>query len=108
MAGGTWSSQNKVLPGVYIRFKTGTSLGLTVGERGTATICEPMSWGPVAQVMEVAAGADMTPYTGYDITATQNRFLQEIFILPKLPFRLILLLPAAVQFFQESFILLLA
>lgn len=79
MAGGTWSSQNKVLPGVYIRFKTGTSLGLTVGERGTATICEPMSWGPVAQVMEVAAGADMTPYTGYDITAPQNRFLQEIF-----------------------------
>lgn len=79
MAGGTWSSQNKVLPGVYIRFKTGASLGLTVGERGTATICEPMSWGPVAQVMEVAAGADMTPYTGYDITAPQNRFLQEIF-----------------------------
>ena len=79
MAGGTWSSQNKVLPGVYIRFKTGTSLGLTVGERGTATICEPMSWGPVAQVMEIAAGADMTPYTGYDITAPQNRFLQEIF-----------------------------
>lgn len=79
MAGGTWSSQNKVLPGVYIRFKTGTSLGLTVGERGTVTICEPMSWGPVAQVMEIAAGADMTPYTGYDITAPQNRFLQEIF-----------------------------
>ena len=79
MAGGTWSSQNKVLPGVYIRFKAGTSLGLTVGERGTATICEPMSWGPVAQVMEIAAGADMTPYTGYDITAPQNRFLQEIF-----------------------------
>lgn len=79
MAGGTWSSQNKVLPGVYIRFKAGTPLGLTVGERGTVTICEPMSWGPVAQVMEIAAGADMTPYTGYDITAPQNRFLQEIF-----------------------------
>lgn len=79
MAGGTWSSQNKVLPGVYIRFKTGTPLGLTVGERGTVTICEPMSWGPVAQVMEISAGADMTPYTGYDITAPQNLFLQEIF-----------------------------
>ena len=47
MAGGTWTSQNKVLPGVYIRFKTGQALGLTVGDRGVVTICEPISWGPV-------------------------------------------------------------
>lgn len=79
MAGGTWQSQNKIRPGVYIRFKSTAGLGLNVGERGTVTICEPMSWGPVAQVMEIEAGADMTPYTGYDITAPQNRFLNEIF-----------------------------
>lgn len=79
MAGGTWTSQNKVLPGVYIRFKTGTALGLTVGERGVVTICEPMSWGPVGQVTEVTLTTDMTPITGYDITAPQNQFLQEMF-----------------------------
>ncbi len=79
MAGGTWTSQNKVRPGVYIRFKSTAGLGLTVGERGTVTICEPLSWGPVAQVMEIEAGTDMTPYTGYDITDSKNRFLQEIF-----------------------------
>lgn len=79
MAGGTWQSQNKIRPGVYIRFKSTSGLGLNVGERGTVTICEPMSWGPVAQVMEIEAGADTTPYTGYDITAPQNRFLNEIF-----------------------------
>ena len=79
MAGGTWTSQNKVLPGVYIRFKTGTALGLSVGERGVVTICEPMSWGPVGQVTTVTATTDMTPITGYDITAPQNLFLQEIF-----------------------------
>lgn len=79
MAGGTWTSQNKARPGVYIRFKSTGSLGLTVGERGTVTICEPLSWGPVGQVMEIEAGADMTPYTGYDITAPQCRFLNEIF-----------------------------
>lgn len=79
MAGGTWQSQNKIRPGVYIRFKSTAGLGLNVGERGTVTICEPMSWGPVAQVMEIEAGADTTPYTGYDITAPQNRFLNEIF-----------------------------
>ena len=79
MAGGTWTSQNKVLPGVYIRFKTGQALGLTVGERGVVTICEPMSWGPVGVVNTVTLTTDMTPLTGYDITAPQNRFLQEIF-----------------------------
>lgn len=79
MAGGTWSSQNKVLPGVYIRFKSTRGMGLTVGERGTVTICEPMSWGPVGQVMEVESGANMIPFTGYDITDPHNRFLQEIF-----------------------------
>lgn len=79
MPGGIWTSQNKVLPGVYIRFKTGTALGLTVGERGVVTICEPMSWGPVAQVTPVTLTTDVTPITGYDITAPQNRFLQEMF-----------------------------
>lgn len=79
MAGGNWSSQNKVLPGVYIRFTTGTALGLTVGERGVVTICEPMSWGPVGQVTTVTLTTDLTPITGYDITAPQNLFLQEMF-----------------------------
>lgn len=50
-----------------------------MGERGTVTICEPMSWGPVGEVMTVANGDDMTPYTGYDITNEKNRFLREIF-----------------------------
>lgn len=43
------------------------------------TICEPMSWGPVAQVTPVALTTDVTPITGYDITTPQNRFLQEMF-----------------------------
>lgn len=79
MAGGTWTTQNKVRPGVYIRFTTNRALGLTVGDRGTVTICEPMSWGPVGEVMTVANGDDMTHYTGYDITNEKNRFLREIF-----------------------------
>lgn len=79
VAGGTWTNQNKVRPGVYIRFRTGANLGLTVGERGVVAICEPLSWGPVGQVMTVESGANMTPFTGYDITNPKNRFLNEIF-----------------------------
>lgn len=80
MAGGTWTTQNKVLPGVYIRFKSAAALGLTVGERGIVTICEPMSWGPVAQVTEVTPDMDLTPITGYDITAPENLFIRQIFL----------------------------
>lgn len=77
---GTWTSQNKVLPGVYIRFTSNQGLGLTVGERGTVTICEPMSWGPVGVVQTVENGADTTPFCGYDITSPNAMFLQQIFL----------------------------
>lgn len=80
MPGGTWTSQNKVRPGVYIRFTSTQGLGLTVGERGVVAICEPMSWGPVGTVQTVEAGADTTPFCGYDITSPNARFLQQIFL----------------------------
>lgn len=80
MPGGTWTSQNKVRPGVYIRFTSTQGLGLTVGERGVVAICEPMSWGPVGSVQTVEAGADTTPFCGYDITSPNARFLQQIFL----------------------------
>lgn len=79
MAGGNWQTQNKVRPGVYMRFATGTAAGLNVGDRGTVTICEPMSWGEVAKVVEITPDMNLIPITGYDITAPQNRFLREIF-----------------------------
>ena len=80
MAGGTWTTQNKVRPGVYINFQTEGGMGLTVGNRGVAAICEPMSWGPVGQVMTIQAGEDTTPYCGYPITSPNALFLQQIFL----------------------------
>ena len=80
MPGGTWSSQNKVRPGVYIRFTSSQGLGLTVSDRGTVAICEPMSWGPVGVVQTVEAGANTTPFCGYDITSPNARFLEQIFL----------------------------
>lgn len=78
-AGGTWTVQNKVRPGIYFKFRSKNKQNLTVGDRGKVTICEPMSWGPVGKVMEIAAGDDLTPYTGYDITDAHNRFASMIF-----------------------------
>lgn len=77
---GTWTTQNKVRPGVYIRFASSQNAGLTVGDRGTVAICEPMSWGPVGQVMTVDIGADTTPFCGYPITDPNALFLQQIFL----------------------------
>ena len=71
-AGGTFTVQNKVRPGVYFRFRSKNKQDLTVGDRGIAALCEPLHWGPTAKVIEIDAGADMTVYTGYDITAPEN------------------------------------
>lgn len=79
MAGGNWTAQNKVRPGIYINFTSRGSAGLTPGSRGTLAACRALSWGPVGQLMTIGAGEKLTPYTGYDITAPQCRFLREAF-----------------------------
>lgn len=79
MAGGTWTTQNKKRPGVYIRFRSVGERRTAVGERGTVAICEALSWGPVGAVQTVEAGANPTPYTGYGAADPHNRFLTEIF-----------------------------
>ena len=79
MAGGTWTAQNKVRPGIYINFKTGTVPAAAPGTRGTVAIAEELSWGPVGQVMTINAGDDLTPFTGYAMTAPQSLFLREMF-----------------------------
>lgn len=81
MAGGTWTSQNKVLPGVYINVKTAPASQYTPGERGTVAICEPLSWGPASQILEIEAGADTFDLLGYDLNeAPQLLFLRQIFL----------------------------
>lgn len=78
MAGGTWTSQNKVLPGVYINVKSQGSITPNVGDRGTVAIAEPLSWGPTNVVQTIIPGEDLTPYIGYDETQPQAMFLREM------------------------------
>ncbi|WP_322201141.1 phage tail sheath C-terminal domain-containing protein [Acutalibacter intestini] len=79
MAGGTWETQNKPLPGVYLRFRTKAGLGLSVGQRGAVTICKAMSWGPVGVMEEVEPSTDPTPFCGYGAGRPEARFIREIF-----------------------------
>ena len=79
MAGGTWTSQNKKQPGVYINVKSSIAQAVSVGDRGVVAICEPLSWGPEGEIMTINVGDDFTPYIGYDSTNDKALFLREIF-----------------------------
>lgn len=77
MAGGNWTAQNKVRPGIYINFSSKGASSLTPGTRGTLAGIKPLSWGPVGQLMTIDSGADVTPFIGYGITTPQAGFLRE-------------------------------
>lgn len=53
MAGGTWTSQNKVRPGAYINFKAVPKPSMTVGDRGIMAIPLSLNWGATGQLIEV-------------------------------------------------------
>lgn len=77
MAGGTWTSQNKVLPGVYINTQSREAVNISIGDRGVVAIAKALSWGADG-VQEILPGADLTPYIGYDITNANALFLREM------------------------------
>lgn len=78
MAGGTWTSQNKVLPGVYINVQSQASVNISVGERGIVAIPKALSWGPVGAIQEITPGEDLTPYIGYTVADEAALFLREM------------------------------
>ena len=57
---GTWESQNKILPGAYINFRTNAPLSITPGDRGTVVLLQEMSVGTSGEI--------------YTITATENDY----------------------------------
>lgn len=81
MAGsGTWTAQNKVLPGVYINFTSNAGTRSTDTRTGTVTTAQLLSWGPAAEVMEITPETDTTKLTGYPLTDSNNLFLQQMFL----------------------------
>lgn len=58
MAGGIYSSMNKIRPGAYINFRTNQDEDTTIGTAGIVTMPLLLSWGPVGQLIEVT-GTDM-------------------------------------------------
>lgn len=78
MAGGTWTSQNKILPGVYINVQSRESVNVSIGDRGTVAIPKALSWGKPGEVVTILPGEALDQYIGYDITSANAMFLREM------------------------------
>ena len=56
MAGGVWTSQNKIRPGAYINFESARPVSIEVGDRGIATLAMELDWGADDKLIEVTLG----------------------------------------------------
>ena len=72
MAGGTWISENKVLPGVYINVKSQPNVTANVGDKGIVAIAKALSWGAPGEVVVITPGR-MSPRLWATTSAPQKR-----------------------------------
>lgn len=82
LGGGTWLTQNKVMPGTYINFTSLAKASATLSDRGIAAAPFILNWGPEGTVFEVTA-ADFQKNSkkifGYGYDADEMLNLREIF-----------------------------
>lgn len=83
LGGGTFTSQNKVLPGAYINFISSASANAELSERGIAAMPLELDWGPDGQVFTVT-NEDMQKNSiklfGYDYTHEKLEGLRDLFL----------------------------
>lgn len=79
LGGGTFTAMNKTLPGAYINFVS-TGSNVTLGERGTAVLALPLSWGAEGSFITIESGeftAKAQQLLGYDATAAELLAVRE-------------------------------
>lgn len=70
LGGGTFTAMNKTLPGAYINFVSAGN-NVTLGERGTAALALPLSWGKEGEFIVIESGeytAKAAEMLGYEPT----------------------------------------
>lgn len=82
LGGGTFTVQNKVLPGAYINFVSLAKASATLSDRGVATMPLELDWGAEGEVFEVT-NADFQKNSmkifGYDYTHAKLKGLRDLF-----------------------------
>ena len=52
---GTWETQNKVLPGAYLNFRTNAPISITPGDRGIVVILQEVTTGNKGDIYTITA-----------------------------------------------------
>ena len=82
LGGGTWTAQNKVLPGAYINFNSAPLASNIMAGRGVVTLPLILKWGP-AGVQEISYDdfrKDSQKLFGYEHDADEMKPLREVFL----------------------------
>ena len=83
LGGGTWTAQNKVLPGTYVNFVSVASASASLSDRGIVTMPLALDWGVEGEVFEVT-NEDFQKNTlkifGYEYTADEIKGLRDLFL----------------------------
>lgn len=80
--GGTWTAQDKRLPGTYINFVSASGNADATGERGVVACPIMMDWGPAGEVFDVTAGnlaKQSHKLFGYTADAEEMTDVYEVF-----------------------------
>lgn len=83
LGGGTFISQNKVLPGAYINFVSVAQASATLSDRGIVTMPLDLDWGAEGKVFEVTAEEflkNSMKYFGYAYTDDKMKGLRDLFV----------------------------
>ncbi|MFW8617759.1 phage tail sheath family protein [Enterococcus innesii] len=76
MAGGTWTTQNKVRPGAYINVRSNGGIGAAESISGVTALPLVLDFGPEEEVVTITAASDLTAF-GYDLNDPQLLLLRE-------------------------------
>ena len=81
--GGTWLTQNKILPGSYINFTSVSKASAALSDRGVAALPIALTWGVEGEVFEVTNGdfqKKSLPIFGFAYDAPEMLPLRELFL----------------------------
>lgn len=82
LGGGTFLTQNKVLPGSYINFISAAKASATLSDRGIAALAMELDWGVDGSVFTVEAAdfqKESLKIFGYDYTHEKLKGLRDLF-----------------------------
>ncbi|NFG22691.1 phage tail protein [Clostridium botulinum] len=82
LGGGTFLTQNKVLPGAYINFVSASKASATLSDRGYAALALELDWGPDDEIFTVENAEfkeDSFKIFGYDYKSDKLKGLRDLF-----------------------------